>query len=529
MPSGPHPGSSVPPGAKPFGRSPGTWLLALLVLMLVLIGAGGLLQFDRQTVRARQAAEESMAHMAALKSGQITQWMRERRADAETARDQPLAWHVLHKPGNPEAREELLQWMDRVQEAYGFSGMALFDAAGALHLHAANGEIRWQDAATVADFSAHAMDAVRAGEVVFLDLHRLPDQSIHMAFAVPVSPPSRGGLTAAGALVFSIDPHKFLYPLIQRWPTPSTSAETLLVRREGDEVVFLSELRHRPGTALVQRLPVQSSTGMPAAKAVQGHDGPTEGLDYRGIPVVSAASRIDGTPWFIVAKVDQQEIFDPLRRQAWSIGQLALLLALLASLGVGLVWREQKLLSSRQAEAALARYARELEQSRAELAEDRRRLSDILEGTNVGTWEWKVPSGEVVVNERWAQIVGCSLEELRPVSIDSFRARTHPDDVAAAGVLLQKHFSGALPFYRCESRVRHKDGHWVWVLDRGRVSSWTQDGQPLLMSGTRQDISGAKQDALEAARKTVSVSRVGAYVPATRPTAAMSGSRLAFA
>jgi len=123
----------------------------------------------------------------------------------------------------------------------------------------------------------------------------------------------------------------------------------------------------------------------------------------------------------------------------------------------------------------------------------RQRLSYILEGTNVGTWEWNVQSGETVFNERWAQIIGYCLEELSPVSIDTWMKFAHPDDLEQSNELLQKHFNRELDYYECEARMRHKSGDWVWVLDRGRVATWTEDGKPLLMSGTHTDITERKR------------------------------------
>ncbi len=130
----------------------------------------------------------------------------------------------------------------------------------------------------------------------------------------------------------------------------------------------------------------------------------------------------------------------------------------------------------------------ERKRNAALLAQERQRLTNILEGTNVGTWEWNIPSGEVVFNERWAQIVGYSLTELAPVSIGTWTALAHPDDLKRSGELLERHFSGELAYYDFECRMRHKDGSWVWVHDRGKVAAWTADGKPLVMSGTHQDI-----------------------------------------
>jgi PAS domain S-box-containing protein len=130
----------------------------------------------------------------------------------------------------------------------------------------------------------------------------------------------------------------------------------------------------------------------------------------------------------------------------------------------------------------------QLRESEERIRQERTRLDHIITGTNVGTWEWNVQTGEAIFNERWAAIAGYTLTELAPVSIQTWLDLAHPDDLKEIEVLLQKHFRGELDYYAIESRMRHKDGHWVWVLDRGRVASRTADGQPLWMYGTHQDI-----------------------------------------
>ncbi|MBX9894089.1 MAG: PAS domain S-box protein [Nitrosomonas sp.] len=121
------------------------------------------------------------------------------------------------------------------------------------------------------------------------------------------------------------------------------------------------------------------------------------------------------------------------------------------------------------------------------------RLSNIIEGTNVGTWEWNVQTGEVIFNQRWAEIIGYTLDELAPMSIKTWLKYGHSEDLKQSEVLLKEHFARKIPFYECEARMRHKGGHWVWVLDRGKVTSWTEDGKPLMMFGTHQDITEQKE------------------------------------
>jgi diguanylate cyclase (GGDEF)-like protein/PAS domain S-box-containing protein len=136
------------------------------------------------------------------------------------------------------------------------------------------------------------------------------------------------------------------------------------------------------------------------------------------------------------------------------------------------------------------------------LADERHRLAAIIEGTDAGTWEWNVPSGETRFNERWARIVGWSLAELQPTTLQTWAALCHPEDLARAQALLQQHLADDTRAYECELRMRHRDGHWVWVLDRGRVLSRTADGQPEWMFGTHLDITERRrqQVALEEAR-----------------------------
>jgi PAS domain S-box-containing protein len=133
----------------------------------------------------------------------------------------------------------------------------------------------------------------------------------------------------------------------------------------------------------------------------------------------------------------------------------------------------------------------------AQLADLAARTRFIIDGTRVGTWEWNVQTGETVFNERWAEIVGYTLAELSPTSIQTWTNLAHPEDLQRSGELLHKHFAGELPYYECETRVRHKAGHWVWVLDRGMVSSRTAEGHPYWMHGTHQDITERKQAELE--------------------------------
>ncbi|WMW25561.1 PAS domain S-box protein [Methanolobus sediminis] len=135
----------------------------------------------------------------------------------------------------------------------------------------------------------------------------------------------------------------------------------------------------------------------------------------------------------------------------------------------------------------------ERKQAEKVILEERKRLVNIIEGTNVGTWEWNIQTGETSFNERWAEIVGYTLDELIPLDIQTWNKLVHPVDIKRADALLKKHFTGVLEYYECELRMRHKNGDWIWVLERGKVIEWDEDGNPLRMYGTHSDITEKKR------------------------------------
>lgn len=120
------------------------------------------------------------------------------------------------------------------------------------------------------------------------------------------------------------------------------------------------------------------------------------------------------------------------------------------------------------------------------------KYQNLITNSNLGTWEWNVLTGEVVFNNRWAEIAGYSLEELQPVSIQTWKDLAHPEDLIISEELLKRHFNGELENYECQLRIKHKNGEWIDILDSGKVLTYTEDGRPEIMTGIHQDISHLK-------------------------------------
>ncbi|GAB5518758.1 MAG: hypothetical protein RhofKO_10090 [Rhodothermales bacterium] len=133
----------------------------------------------------------------------------------------------------------------------------------------------------------------------------------------------------------------------------------------------------------------------------------------------------------------------------------------------------QDITSQREATAAL-----QASEERLELA---------LYGGGLGLWDWSITTGKVIMNERWAEMVGYTLDELAP-DFSTWERLVHPEDLASTVTVLNEHLAGHIPIYEAELRMRHKAGHWVWVLTRGRVTERDADGEPTRVAGTHLDI-----------------------------------------
>lgn len=125
------------------------------------------------------------------------------------------------------------------------------------------------------------------------------------------------------------------------------------------------------------------------------------------------------------------------------------------------------------------------------LRENEQRLQLMVEGARLGTWDWDIRTNEIQYNDRWAAMLGYTLEEVQN-SKTHWNSRVHPEDLITNLKEVQAHLDGKTDFYESVFRVMHKDGSWVYVLDRGKVVEWSDNGRPLRMIGTHSDITKEK-------------------------------------
>ncbi|TSE25877.1 putative diguanylate cyclase YegE [Tepidimonas sediminis] len=187
-----------------------------------------------------------------------------------------------------------------------------------------------------------------------------------------------------------------------------------------------------------------------------------------------------------------------LHRQRLLLGAAAGVLQLLLIAGLAAwLWRSRQL--QREAEAARdaeAHTAAALRAGEARLREElaaRQRLENLIWGTDLATWEWDLTSDALQVNERWAAMLGYRRAQLEPLTRATWRDLLHPADLQRHEAALQRHQEGDAPLYEAELRLRHRDGHWVWILERGKVVERDEVGRVRRMAGVSFDITERKR------------------------------------
>jgi len=354
-------------------------IVVLAIVMLILI-VGGLGAYLNQEQQLRQQAEEDLQTIAELKTNQIAAWRAERLSDATILTESPFFTAGVSKwLSDPQETQQtaILARLRSLQVRASYANVLLVDENGRVLLNLNEKQVAFPESTLQA-----MAEAFQNRRPTMTDLHEGPDdQTPHMDVIAPLFASSDPTVPPFGAVILQVDATRFLYPLIQSWPTNSASAETLIIRQDGDTVLFLNALRYAPDAALTLRIPL-TQTDVPAVAAVLGQRGIYQGHDYRGVEVLSVITAIPDSPWFMIAKVDASEILDAWRSR--SVGGQILIAALIISIAIAgnVVWQRNQ---NQHYEALF-----QAEKARHESEKRYRRLLDtMLEGCQIIGFDWR--------------------------------------------------------------------------------------------------------------------------------------------
>jgi PAS domain S-box-containing protein len=296
-------------------KPPAPWpLIVLFIVIMISVIVAGVIYYNNQKKSLITEKQVELSVIADLKIRQITQWRNERLGDAAFLGENMLIIKkfsgFLQNPSDRILSSDILHSLRSLIDNFDYRHAFILDPHGNVRL-----SYPLQDSLK-GDYHKPLVSGIRkTREVMLTDLHMADHLNfVHLDLIVPLIDRTFNDTLVLGYLALRIDPQKVLDPLIQSWPTGSKSAETLLVRKDDDDIVYLNELRHQKNTALSLRKSI-SSANLPAAMAVDGITGTINGLDYRNIAVVAAMRKVPGTPWYMVAKIDRKEILSSLEMQ----------------------------------------------------------------------------------------------------------------------------------------------------------------------------------------------------------------------
>jgi two-component system, sensor histidine kinase and response regulator len=316
------------------------YFVSVFVFLVVGIGFSGYLYYEKQKEHTTIEKQNELLAIADLKVGQIEKWRQERLNDATVISSTPfIASHIqefLEKQKAVPLAEEVTKWLSFLQVNGPYDGIFLLDDRGRAKVSIpASKQLGGRHVQRL------VREVINKKEIVFSDLYRDEvTNNIYLDILVPLLVSQGHKTVLIGVLLLRNDPYYFLYPFIQSWPIPNQTAESLLIRREGNEVVFLNELRYRKNTALSFRIPISEQSRI-ASMAGQGIEGIAEGMDYRGSKVLAATQRVRGSPWILIAKIDRDELYGSIRKQGFSVLVLVGVLILAAGVTLGFIWRQQ--------------------------------------------------------------------------------------------------------------------------------------------------------------------------------------------
>ncbi|HUW75799.1 MAG TPA: PAS domain S-box protein [Gallionella sp.] len=295
-------------------------LIFIALVLLVPLIAGVVYELNVPEIEAQTF--NNLNSIAQLKTEEIKNWLKERRADAQLLiADAGFTRDVEHFLLTRQHEAGLLMLiraqLAALQADYAFDSIMLLDTSGRLITSLG------MNAGISEPIRNLMLESLDSKQIERSNLYRDESGSVHLDWIVPLFASDRHGKRPVALIILRTMPDKFLYPLIQNWPTASPSGESLLVRREGESVLFLNSLRHSNHAPLTIFKSLNNLM-LPAAVAIrENRSGALIGQDYRQVPVLAAYRPVPGTDWYLIAKIDRDEVMLPFWNMLFWISVIA--------------------------------------------------------------------------------------------------------------------------------------------------------------------------------------------------------------
>ena len=454
-------------------RSPYILILVFIILAAGIITAGRF-YYHHYKENYRVETERRLSAIAKLKVDGLVQWRKERLDDAgvfyKNTVFSALVQRYFKNPDDTETQSQLRTWLSHVRKPCEDDSVMLLDTSYSKKMIVPDGPER------ITSFvSQSESDILRSGKVAFGDFYRNEqNQRIYLKVMVPILDGANDSRMIA-VLAVRIDPEKCLYPFINQWPTPSNTAETLLIRRDGNDVLFLNELKFVKNTALNLRVSLDKDKELPAVKAALGQEGIVQGMDYRGVPVIADVRAVPDSPWFLVARMDISEVYAPIKEELWLVIVFVGVLLTGTSAGVGFLWKQQD-----------ASFYRQKHEAAETLRESEERYKNLFKANIDGILIADVTTKKFMyANPAICRILGYSEEEFMGMGLADIHPKESLEQVSAE---FEGQASGAK--INAELPCVRKDGQ---VISMSINASTVMIDQTKCLMGIFRDITKRKQ------------------------------------
>ena len=313
------------------------WLLILIIVAFIL----SLVAYYEYKSETDQIRKEKFAYLEAvanLKVDQITRWRSERLSEAEFFPSRDNVKKAVIALSNNKNDAYSLRYLDEtlrpIQQRHSYQNIFITDLKNKV-LFSLDKQLKSVDIASINIIH----QSVIKDTILFSDFYYCKTHSvIHLDI---ISPIKNNDGKPIGILVFRFDPDVYLYPLIQKWPTPSNSGECTILSEEESLIRVLSDVRFRKNAALNLTIP-KNDTGYVSVKAFRSHRGVLDGFDYRRVEVLAAVRKISGSKWYLVSKIDKDEIFEDLNYKIGAIILVTVVAFLLFSVLIMFLYKNRQ-------------------------------------------------------------------------------------------------------------------------------------------------------------------------------------------
>ena len=445
--------------------------LSLAVVIVALTSAS----IIHTLINQKEIEVARLQAIADLKARQITDWLRERQGDADFIQTSGFfaeQYHHWQESGDPHTGELLQRRLEQLRKNRGFAAVTLLDPQGKQLCCSAKAPL-----AVAPQLQAAAQSATAERKVLRVAPYRDAAGNVLLDFVVPLT--SIPG--PVPLVVLHINLADWLFPILQIWPIPNTSGETLLFRRDGDQVFYLNYLQHQKDSAAKLHAPI-STEKLLTARALRGEvslDRLVEGVDYRGIPTIGVVSAISGTDWFLLAKLDQSELYAEVVGDGAWIGFIGLLILLMHGAGFYLLRQGQQL--------ALAQA---VQQSQVERLRALHLLAAIADSSDDAIFAKDLDGRYILFNRAASQFVGKPVEDV----LGRDDRAIFPPEQAELLMAIGRRVTAENCTITEEEVLNTLEGERIFLATKGPLRN--DDGNVIGLFGISHDITERKQSEL---------------------------------